>query len=85
MRVLKYTTKHLECFSCLDEKQQPHYQIFEKENAETPIAIYIDKKHMKLADRFPRPEYTYKYFKEMCEIIQTLMQLDPAPQSGLEL
>lgn len=72
MQVLKYSTQNLCCYRCCNDLGQKHYQIFEKENEEKPIAIYVNKKHMKLADEFPQRAQDYKYFNEMCEIVQTL-------------
>lgn len=79
MKVIKYTTEHLQCFRCFDKLGQGHYQIYEKENQEKPVAIYINKTSMKLADNFPKPERNYKYFNEMCEIVGLLVSLENAP------
>lgn len=85
MKILKYSTEHLICVREFDQKHQEHYQIFEKENEVKPIAIYIDKSHMKLADEFPIPERTYKYFKEMCEIVSVLVKEEAQNlKNGLE-
>lgn len=82
MKTIKYSTKHLECVRAFSQKGQEHYQIFEKENGEKPVAIYVNSKtKMHLSDDFPKPENKYKYFNEMCEIIQHLY----VEEQGLEM
>ena len=85
MRVIKYTTEHLVSYEAKDQQNQTHHQIFEKENPERPIAIYsseFDKLH--LADEFPQNAREYKYFNEMCEIMQLLYSLKKPPTVGFD-
>lgn len=78
-RVLKYETKHLKCLLCKDEKGQQHYQIFEKENMTKPVVIYINNRtQMKISNEVPRIVENYKYFIELGEIVEFLIQLDNA-------
>ena len=76
MKVFKYSTEHLECVWARSEKGQGHYQIYEKENQEKPVAIYINQRSMQLSNDFPKPERSYKYFKEMCEIVGVLVSAE---------
>ena len=73
--VVKYSTEHLICYLGKNDKGQIYYTIFEKEDMKEPIAIYVDRKTIHLANRFPQPENQYKYFDEMCEIISVLYDL----------
>ena len=73
--VIKYTTENLICFFAKDKKGQGHYQIFEKENLNEPIAIYVNIFTIHLSNRFPQLESEYQYFDEMCEIITMLYEL----------
>ena len=73
-----YKTNNLYCILALDMKEQLHYQIFEFQNTSKPVAIYsaqFNKLH--LADEFPLNVKEYKYFNEMCEIIQYLYSFRP--------
>lgn len=70
--LVKYETKHLTCNIAKDEKGNSYHQIWEKENKEKPIALYVDRQTMHLADEFPSEASDYKYIKEFCEIIKFL-------------
>lgn len=76
MKTLKYSTAHLTCYLAQDLKGQEHYQIFENGKNDKPIAIYIDCNHMQVANEMPKPETSYKYFDEMCEIVSYLYELE---------
>lgn len=80
--VVKYSTEHLICYLDNNDRGEIYHKIgeiyhkiFEKENMKEPIAIYVDRTTMHLANRFPQPENRYKYFDEMCEIISVLYDL----------
>lgn len=73
--VVKYETEHLTCNIAKDEKGNSYYQIWEKENKEKPIALYVDRQTMHLADEFPLEASEYKYIKEFCEIIKLLYDM----------
>ena len=73
--VVKYETEHLTCNIAEDEKENSYYQIWEKENKEKPIALYVDRQTMHLADEFPLEASEYKYIKEFCEIIKLLYDM----------
>lgn len=70
--LVKYETRHLACNIAKDEKGNSYHQIWEKENKEKPIALYVDRQTMHLADEFPSEASDYKYIKEFCEIIKFL-------------
>ena len=70
--IVKYETEHLTCNIAKDEKGNPYHQIWEKENKEKPIALYVDQQTMHLANEFPLEASEYKYIKEFCEIIKLL-------------
>ena len=85
MRVIKYTTEHLICIEARDMKNQLHHQIFEKENKETPMAVYSPEfGTLQLIESFPKPESDYIYFNEMCEIIKFLYSLKQTPENTPE-
>ena len=73
MKILKYSTEHLTCYQSKDILGQEHYQIFENDKL---IAIYVNINMMHLADDFPTPETSYKYFNELSEIITFLYELE---------
>lgn len=73
MKVLKYSTEHLTCYQANSLLGQEHYQIFENDKL---IAIYVDINTMHLANDFPVPETSYKYFNELSEIITFLYKLE---------
>lgn len=72
MKTVKYSTKNLTCYASKDLQGSEFYQIFENENQDTPVAIYVDQNTMHLRQDFPKEEFTYKYFNEMCEIVEWL-------------
>ena len=76
MKIIKYTTENLKCYRAFDSKGQEHYQIFEKANETKPIMIYVNKNRMLLSDEFPIQANQYKYFNELCDIVQTLTDLE---------
>lgn len=71
MKVVKYSTEHLVCY----ETENGH-QIFEKENPNEPICIYVNMNVMHLSALIPMPEETYKYFMELGEIIEFLYNME---------
>ena len=73
--LLKYETEHLTCNMAKDGKGNSYHQIWEKENKEKPIALYVDRQKMYLADEFPLEVDEYKYIKEFCEIIKLLYDM----------
>ena len=73
--VVKYSTKHLICYLDKNDRGEIYHKIFEKEDMKEPIAIYVNRTTMHLANRFPQPENRYKYFDEMCEIVSVLYDL----------
>ena len=73
--VVKHETEHLTCNIAKDEKGNSYHQIWEKENKEKPIALYVDRQTMYLADEFPLEASQYKYIKEFCEIIKLLYDM----------
>lgn len=74
--LIKYETKNLKCFLCKDAKGQNHYQIFENGD-DVPVVIYADKHTMHLnTSKFPLVVSEYKYYKEICEIIKLLVDLE---------
>ena len=73
--LVKYETKHLTCNIAKDEKGNSYHQIWEKENKEKPIALYVDRQTMHLTNEFPLEASEYKYIEEFCEIIKLLYDM----------
>ena len=76
MKVIKFATKNLTCYHCIDVNGIENYQIFENENNRKPVAIYVNRDDLRLSDSIPVPEPNYKYFKELCEIINLLINME---------
>lgn len=77
--VVKYKTKHLQCFLSKDQWGKKHYQIFEKGDINKPVLIYVDPHTpLKISNELPKNIHEYKYFLELGEIVEFLVNLDNA-------
>lgn len=74
LKTIRYSTDDLDCVFTQDGNGEPCYAIIEKENPTKNMAVYYDKTQLFLAADFPKPENTYKYFDQMCKIIQFLYE-----------
>lgn len=71
MVTIKTETEHLSCTRQKDEKGQHYYKICDKESNK-PLILYIDINTIKISDDIDDVT-KHPYFKEMCCLIQGLM------------
>ena len=80
MKIVKYSTEHLECVSANSELGQPHYQISEN-GKDVPVMIYINKDDIRLSNQdIPVNIKLYPHFDELCEIVKFLKEKRTAHQ-----
>lgn len=74
--LIKYETKNLKCVLCKDAMEQNNYLIFENGD-DFPVVIYANKHTMHFnSSKCPLGVSEYKYYKEVCEIIKLLGDLE---------
>ena len=75
MALLKGTSDHFIYNLTRDAKGHPYYQIWEKVNDKTPIALFDGLRNLHLREDFPIPETSYKYFDELADIIDKIAEM----------